>query len=195
MTRLLGLPAKLREWGLTIVHGLSLVSGTLRVWRSPSHLRLTASGPRSGRPPCWEWTGYRPVWADGRGGYGRFGLGGRAAGVAYAHRFSYELHFGPIPEGMQVCHTCDNRGCVRPDHLYLGTPAQNSRDMAVRDRSPNRKLTDQQVRWIRAQSALGVGYRPLARKLGVGVNTVARAIRGETWGHLDEADRARRQAS
>lgn len=71
---------------------------------------------------CWVWTGAR-----NKAGYGRFGQGGDTR-MVYAHRASYELHYGPVPTGMFVCHTCDNPSCVRPDHLFVGTRGDNMRD-------------------------------------------------------------------
>ena len=68
---------------------------------------------------CWTWTG------STKRGYGRFQVAGRQTG---AHRFSYELHNGPIPDGLMVCHRCNNRGCVRPEHLYAGTAKDNWND-------------------------------------------------------------------
>jgi hypothetical protein len=74
---------------------------------------------------CWEWN------AAKRLGYGKFAYEGK---VIDAHRLSWLLHFGPIPEGMLICHRCDNPPCVRPDHLFLGTRADNTHDMDAKGR-------------------------------------------------------------
>jgi HNH endonuclease len=71
---------------------------------------------------CWTWTG-----GKSRNGYGAFWT--KEKRLVRASRFSYEQHYGPIPNGMVVCHRCDNPPCVRPDHLFLGTQSDNMRDM------------------------------------------------------------------
>ena len=77
---------------------------------------------------CWEWTG-------ALGGFkARYGVMGRNGRQCYAHRYSYELHQGPIPAGLLVCHKCDNPRCVRPDHLFLGTSKQNTQDAVSKGR-------------------------------------------------------------
>lgn len=78
---------------------------------------------------CWLWLGAR-----GKDGYGRAALPGHSGGMALAHRISWLLTNGEIPSGMQVLHRCDNRQCVRPDHLFLGTQADNIKDMWAKGR-------------------------------------------------------------
>ncbi len=76
---------------------------------------------------CWNWTGFRD-----NNGYGQISINGNAISV---HRFSWELHFFPIPKGLLVCHACDNPSCVNPNHLWLGTVTANNLDRARKGRS------------------------------------------------------------
>lgn len=81
---------------------------------------------------CWEWTGN----ADGQG-YARFKVD---RVTHFGHRYSYELHHGPIPEGLVVRHKCDNPPCVNPDHLEIGTHQDNMNDMIARGRAAWQKV-------------------------------------------------------
>lgn len=101
----------------------------------------------------------------------------------YSHRFAYTITHGPIPEGLFVCHTCDNRGCVNPDHLWLGTNKDNMRDMVNKGRS-NRgmrngqaRLSDMDILWIRDNQSLGVKF--LSEKFNISRRYVYNVIRRE----------------
>lgn len=148
--------------------------------------RFWAKIDRRGPDDCWEWTaGNR-----GKGGYGRFSMG-RANKPIRAHRFSWELFYGPIPTGMDVLHRCDNPLCVNPRHLFLGTNLDNVRDMHAKNRHSHgeghgqAKLTDAKVRKIRELRKLpGNSYERLAKRFRVSVICIWKVCVGETWKHV-----------
>lgn len=90
------------------------------VWRFWTRVEKQKTGKR-----CWIWQGRKS------GEYGHFEINGKAM---YVHRFSYELHNGPIPKGLFVCHACDNPPCVNPKHLWLGTHRENIQDWVKKGR-------------------------------------------------------------
>lgn len=130
---------------------------------------------------CWLWKGSR-FWS----GYGAFELNGK---VQRAHRVAWELTFGSIPDELQVLHYCDNPPCVNPEHLWLGTKADNSADMAKKDRvaygeaQGSSKLKATEVVRIR-KLAGSMAQRPLARLFGVNQSQVCRIIQREQWARL-----------
>ncbi len=133
---------------------------------------------------CWEWTGRIALHG--------YGVLTRNAKSLLAHRVSWEVHNGPVPEGAWVLHRCDNRSCVNPDHLFLGTGAENVSDMmskgrhAYGERNAQSKLTEEQVREIRdLHAAGGITHDRLAARYGVARSRISCVIRGESWAHVD----------
>lgn len=134
--------------------------------------------------PCWLWN------ASKREGYGRFRVNGKHV---TAHRFSWELFYGPIPEGKSVLHKCDNPECPNPEHLFLGTHRDNMDDMLAKDRQRSSlgtdnthvKITVNQVHEIRAIYALGgITQRALAKAFGVRKAAVWKIVNQRTWTHI-----------
>jgi hypothetical protein len=105
--------------------------------------------------------------------------------MGYAHRASYAINVGPIPDGMFVCHRCDNRRCVNPGHLFLRTALDNNRDAArkgrsaIGERNGGTKFSDATVRQIRALHASGIRQCDLAANFGVSRMQVSRIVRNE----------------
>lgn len=139
--------------------------------------------------PCWVWTR-----GTTRSGYGQITAGLLADGTRgplLAHRLSYEMAEGPIPDGLWVLHRCDNPPCVRPAHLFLGTVLENNDDMRAKERHTfgtrftSAKLTEEIVRSMRERySAGGVTLRILADEYGINPKTVHKVIRRLSWSHV-----------
>jgi hypothetical protein len=96
---------------------------------APASERFDRRVKKGGPNDCWFWSG-RPTNA----GYGIFQIGGKGSRVVSAHRFSYELHKEPIPKGLHIMHSCDNRLCVNPAHLSVGTAKENALDCIAKGR-------------------------------------------------------------
>ena len=136
---------------------------------------------------CWEWTRGK------RGsGYGAVEVVPGRGSIA-ANRASWILTHGSIPDGMQVLHTCDNRPCVNPDHLFLGTNYDNVQDKVSKGRqwkpigrkNHAAKLTEADVREIRRLYKTGkYGSDDLAKMFGVSKSSANKAATGFTWGHV-----------
>lgn len=144
---------------------------------------------------CWTWQGKQSPY-----GYGLLMVHRR---TKFAHRFVYELTYGAIPDGLYVCHHCDNRLCVRPDHLFLGTNQDNLADMVAKERhqhgathwlrrQPERaffgtrnaqaRLTPEIVQEIRDRYAAGgVLQKDLAREYGMSKMSISLIVRNKTW--------------
>lgn len=138
---------------------------------------------------CWNWKGTT------RRGYGRLIAGSRTDGTrksVSAHRFAYEAFVGSVPNGLEVCHSCDNRACCNPEHLFVGTKQDNMDDRELKGRNapPNGEkngaavLNDAEVLSARRLRSAGHSYAAIAARLGVCKSTIQRAVNGETWKHV-----------
>ncbi len=148
---------------------------------------------------CWEWQGELGPYLP----YGRFSFSKKKYS---SHRVSWEMLNGSIPSGMLVCHKCDNPKCVRPDHLFLGTHSDNSRDMTSKGRAwaqqPQHRaklfgrrvargeqcgqsvLTDSAVMEIRKRLSAGERQAPLAREFGISTGLIHLVAKGVIWRHV-----------
>lgn len=147
-----------------------------RFWK---HVRFT--------PTCWLWEG-----ALHSGGYGQLSNGALRNPIR-VHVLSWIIHFGLIPDGLCVLHDCpfvDNRRCVNPWHLWLGTKAMNNRDKVNKGQQPRgemsgpAKLTESEVLRIREVSQMGYSQTYIAEKFGVAQNSVSRLLSRHHWKHI-----------
>lgn len=151
--------------------------------------------PENELGPCQLWQGqiFQVT------GYGKAAAAQRrVSGEIMAHRHVWAMRHGPIPEGKRICHHCDVRPCVNPDHLFVGTHADNMKDMAAKGRHPSTlypelrkgpKLTPEQIREIRSRFIPAVHIRSnawdLAAEFGVSKQAIINAATGVTWANVD----------
>jgi hypothetical protein len=169
--------------------GKTLPSIADRFWK-----KVDKDGPIPEHVPeigkCWNWLGTK----SGEPKYGHIEL--IPIGNVGAHRLSWMIHNGDIPDGLLVCHKCDNEICVRPDHLFLGTDADNNRDMMNKGRhgkhdesiyginSTNVKLTEEQVIEVRRLSIEGLRISEIAERTSVTHSNISNIRSGRKWRFL-----------
>lgn len=138
--------------------------------------------------PCWEWVASKDT-----NGYGQIGLTRLRKNIT-AHRLSWEIWSGASAGKMCVLHTCDNPGCVRPNHLFLGTQKDNANDRSKKKRgnSPRgsshvrAKIDEQKVIYFRKLYKSGVRFSEIAKQSGLSDGSVYRMLIGESWAHVSE---------
>ena len=127
---------------------------------------------------CWVWKG-----AKQPSGYGQVNSGPPLSQPLFAHRVSYEIHHGPIPDGLLVLHRCDNRPCVNPAHLFVGTNADNQADKVAKRRQISILTVDDVVR-IRDLRRSGHKLQVLAERFGVKKAAISHVVTRRNWGHV-----------
>lgn len=138
---------------------------------------------------CWIWRG--SLFSNGYGKLMVYADKPPSFGACViAHRVSWQIHHGNIPDGLWVLHRCDNRACVNPDHLFLGTRQENMDDMKAKFRQtfgeghPAAKLTDEDIRDIRKRFATGETHRQISLSYPVNRETIGRIVRHQSWWHI-----------
>lgn len=147
--------------------------------------RFWSKVEKRGDDECWPWRG-----TIGTTKYGMFRTFGGS--MRAASREAYEMLHGPLPDGVVVCHSCDNRICVNPRHLWTGSVADNNRDRHAKGRTviprgsdnPRATTSEDTVREIRRLKAQGVAQVEIAARCGVTQVVVSQILTGRTWKHL-----------
>lgn len=144
---------------------------------------------QDGDNSCWLWGSEKD-----KKGYGKFRIMNYFGKRVWfrAHRLSWELENGPIPAGLCILHKCDVPACLRPDHLFIGSKADNNRDMTEKGRRVvirgeqlgTSKLTEEQVRAICGWIDLGMSQRDVAKRFGVSHSVIGHIVRGTAWRHI-----------
>ena len=171
-------------------HHIPDMTSDQKFWNCVNKLGTIPDSSKKCIGNCWEWTG--PLTKNG---YGTFSGVNRMT----AHRKSYVIKFGLIPKGMLVCHKCDNRKCINPDHLFIGTHQDNMKDMVSKGRSkyqpaplgelnPVSKLTNNDIRQIMKLNEDGMSSRAIAKVIGVSYNAICMVLLGRTWSHITGYD-------
>ena len=165
---------------------------TSKDWHSRFWVKVRITGG------CWEWCGSR---SNSGTGYGNFYLNGR---LVRTHRLSWMMHMGEIPKDKCVLHKCDNKTCINPAHLFLGTHSDNMRDCANKGRLASQsrpargsrhgsaKLIERDVLDIRQRHqsrrrGSNGNTAKLAMEYGVSIEMIRRIIKRLNWSHLDNA--------
>lgn len=158
---------------------------SIHIPSQPPVVRFWHNVPIAGIDECWAWQG-----SKNPDGYGKMEIN---CSSVRAHRFSWEIHNGPIPKGLHVLHRCDNPSCVNPHHLFLGTHSDNMKDMVAKgrhrggpqgERARSAKLTPALVLEIREKAAHGMSYPELGREYGMSTSAIGNVVLRRTWKHV-----------
>lgn len=172
---------------ITLSTGRAFAWQNAKLWQDANRraailAQFWAKVQRADAKACWVWTGH-----ISRRGYGYFHF---QSFRVRAHRFAWwATRDGNLPDGQEVCHSCDNPACVNPDHLYLGSHQDNHLDSVRKGRKRAwglQKLNAEQVYQIRRWARSGFTHKDIAVHFGIAPNTISQIVHRKTWAHLPE---------